>query len=101
MAELTVPLVDLAWQRDRVAAAVDAGFAEVLATTAFVSGPQVSSFEGEYAGYSGSRECVGVGNGTDALELALRATGVGPGDECVLPTNTFIATAEAVCRTGA
>ena len=96
-----VPLIDLGWQRDRIAAEVDAGFAEVLAKTAFVGGPQIAAFEAEYAAYSGVTHCVGLGNGTDALELALRAAGVGPGDECVLPANTFIATAEAVHRTGA
>ena len=50
---------------------------------------------------SASAHCVAVGNGTDAIELALRAAGVGPGDECVLPANTFVATAEAVARAGA
>src|SRR5215472_13522865 len=96
-----VPLVDLGWQRDQIAEDVDKGFAEVLANTAFVGGPQVAQFERDYAAYSGVRQCVGVANGTDALELALRAAGVGPGDECILPANTFIATAEAVDRAGA
>lgn len=96
-----VPLVDLGWQHDQIAEEVDRGFTEVLATTAFIGGPQVAQFEQEYAAYSGVRHCVGVANGTDALELALRAAGVGPGDECVLPANTFIATAEAVHRAGA
>ncbi|MGC1580017.1 MAG: DegT/DnrJ/EryC1/StrS family aminotransferase, partial [Candidatus Acidiferrales bacterium] len=54
-----------------------------------------------YAAFSGVPHCVGTANGTDAIEIALRALGVGPGDECILPTNTFIATAEAVCRVGA
>jgi dTDP-4-amino-4,6-dideoxygalactose transaminase len=97
----TIPLVDLAAQQDQVAAEVALGWAEVLKATAFVGGPQVSAFEKEFAEYSGVRNCVGVANGTDAIELALRALGVGPGDECVLPANTFIATAEAVARTGA
>jgi dTDP-4-amino-4,6-dideoxygalactose transaminase len=96
-----VPLVDLGWQRDQIAEEVDRGFAEVLAKTAFVGGPQVAEFEQEYAAYSGVQHCAGVANGTDALELALRAAGVGPGDECVLPANTFVATAEAVHRAGA
>ncbi|MFK0203963.1 DegT/DnrJ/EryC1/StrS family aminotransferase [Streptomyces lavendulae] len=80
---------------------MEQGFAEVLARTAFIDGPQVARFEEEYAAYSRVRHCVAVGNGTDALELALRANGVGPGDECVLPANSFIATAEAVYRAGA
>jgi dTDP-4-amino-4,6-dideoxygalactose transaminase len=96
-----VPLVDLAAQHDQVADEVALGWAEVLKATAFVGGPQVTAFEAEFAEYSGVRHCVGVANGTDALELALRALGVGPGDECVLPANTFIATAEAVARAGA
>jgi dTDP-4-amino-4,6-dideoxygalactose transaminase len=97
----TVPLVDLAAQHRQVADEVAAGWADVLAQTAFVGGPQVAAFEREYADYLGVPHCVGVGNGTDALEFALRAAGIGPGDECVLPANTFIATAEAVVRCGA
>lgn len=96
-----IPLVDLGAQHAQVAEEVAAGWAEVLARTAFVGGPQVTRFEEEYARYLGVAHCVGVANGTDALELALRALGVGPGDECVVPANTFIATAEAVARTGA
>lgn len=96
-----IPLVDLGWQHAQVADEVAAGWADVLARTAFVGGPAVARFEAEYAAHTGARHCVGVGNGTDAIELALRALGVGPGDECVLPANTFIATAEAVARTGA
>jgi len=96
-----VPLVDLAAQHDQVAEEVALGWAEVLKATAFVGGPQVTAFEAEFAEYSGVRHCIGVANGTDALELALRALGVGPGDECMLPANTFIATAEAVARAGA
>jgi dTDP-4-amino-4,6-dideoxygalactose transaminase len=96
-----VPLVDLAAQHAQVADEVQAGWAEVLARTAFVGGPQVAAFEAEFAAYTGAAHAVAVANGTDAIELALRACGVGPGDECVLPANTFIATAEAVARTGA
>lgn len=96
-----VPFVDLAWQRDRVQHDVQAGFADVLERTAFVGGPDVAAFEQAFADYTRVRHCVGVGNGTDALELALRAAGTRIGDECVLPANTFVATAEAVHRTGA
>jgi dTDP-4-amino-4,6-dideoxygalactose transaminase len=96
-----VPLVDLAAQHRQVAAEVAAGWEQVLARTAFIGGPQVAAFEAEYAAYLGARHVLGVANGTDAIELALRALGIGPGDECVLPANTFIATAEAVARTGA
>lgn len=96
-----VPLVDLAAQHAAIADEVAAGWADVLAHTAFVNGPQVAAFEAELAAYTGVAHCVGVGSGTDAVELALRALGVGPGDECVVPANTFVATAEAVARTGA
>jgi dTDP-4-amino-4,6-dideoxygalactose transaminase len=95
-----VPLVDLGWQRDEVAAEVEVGFADVLARTAFVGGPHVAAFEEAFAAYCGVRACVGVANGTDALELALRARGLEPGAECILPANTFVATAEAVVRAG-
>jgi dTDP-4-amino-4,6-dideoxygalactose transaminase len=96
-----VPLVDLAAQHRAVADEVAEGWREVLARCAFIGGPQVAAFEREYAEFIGTRHCVGMANGTDAIEIALRAIGVGAGDECILPANTFIATAEAVCRTGA
>jgi dTDP-4-amino-4,6-dideoxygalactose transaminase len=96
-----VPLVDLGWQRDQVAAEVAAGWERVLASTAFVGGPDVAAFEREFAAYSGRRHCIGMANGTDALELALRAAGVEAGERVALPANTFVATAEAVVRAGA
>lgn len=96
-----IPPVDLSIQHAEVADEVAEGWAAVLAKTAFVGGPQVASFEEAYASYSGVSHCVGVANGTDALELALRAVDAGPGDECIVPANSFIATAEAVARTGA
>jgi dTDP-4-amino-4,6-dideoxygalactose transaminase len=96
-----IPLVDLAAQHAVVADEIARGWADVLARTAYIDGPQVAAFEREYAAFSAARHCVGVANGTDAIEIALRSLGVGPGDECILPANTFIATAEAVCRAGA
>jgi dTDP-4-amino-4,6-dideoxygalactose transaminase len=96
-----IPLVDLRLQHAQVAGEVEAGWARVLADTAYVLGAEVAAFEREFAGYCGARHCVGVANGTDALELALRAAGVGAGDEVILPANTFIASAEAVLRAGA
>ncbi|WP_134765937.1 DegT/DnrJ/EryC1/StrS family aminotransferase [Nocardioides sp. 1609] len=96
-----IPLVDLVSQQAEVAAEVRAGLDDVLADCAFVGGPVVGAFEREYAAYVGAEHCVGVANGTDALELALRAVGVGRDDEVVLPANTFVATAEAVSRLGA
>ena len=64
-------------------------------------GPDVESFEQEFARFSSVAHCIGVANGTDALELALRARGIGVGDEVIVPANTYIATAEAVMSTGA
>ncbi|MPQ99434.1 aminotransferase class I/II-fold pyridoxal phosphate-dependent enzyme [Modestobacter sp. I12A-02628] len=98
---MPVPLVDLGIQRDRIADEVAEGLARVLATTAFIGGPDVTAFEEEFAAFSGRAHCVGLGNGTDALEFALRAAGIGPGDGVALPANTFVATAEAVLRAGA
>lgn len=96
-----IPFVDLSAQQAAVAEEVAQGWQQVLARTAFVNGPEVAAFEQEFAAFSETRHCVGVANGTDAIEIALRALGVGPGDECILPANTFVATAEAVCRAGA
>jgi dTDP-4-amino-4,6-dideoxygalactose transaminase len=96
-----IPLVDLAAAHAEVADEVETGFKRILAETAFIGGAEVAAFEQEYAEFNGLPHCVGVANGTDALELALRAVGVGPGSEVILPANTFIATAEAVARAGA
>jgi dTDP-4-amino-4,6-dideoxygalactose transaminase len=96
-----IPLVDLDLQHTEIAEEVREGWDALLASKAFVLGPQVAEFEEAFARYSGVSHCAGVANGTDALELALRALGVGPGDEVVLPANTFIATALAVARAGA
>ncbi len=97
----TIPLVDLSLQHSRIADEVAAGFAEVLDAGDYVGGKAVAAFEQEYADFVGARACVGVANGTDALEMALRAVGVTAGDEVLVPGNSFIATAEAVVRLGA
>ena len=96
-----IPLVDLAIQHSQIADEVNEGFQRVMAEGSYVLGPEVAAFEREFAEFCGVAHCVGVANGTDALEIALRAAGVGSGDEVVLPANTFIATAGAVARTGA
>jgi dTDP-4-amino-4,6-dideoxygalactose transaminase len=98
---MNIPLVDLAAQQIEIDAEMRAGLDEVFATTAFIGGKAVSEFELAYADATDVAHCVGVANGTDALELALRAAGVTSGGEVILPANTFIATAEAVSRTGA
>jgi dTDP-4-amino-4,6-dideoxygalactose transaminase len=98
---MRIPLVDLGAQQAEITAEVRAGLDEVFATTAFLGGPAVGRFEQAYARMTGVAHCVGVANGTDALELALRAVGVEAGGEVVIPANTFIATAEAASRIGA
>lgn len=98
---MDIPLVDLSLQHREIEAEVRAGWEEVLASGAFILGPPVRAFEEAFAAFSGVEHCIGVGNGTDALELALRAVGIAPGDEVILPANTFVASALAVVRTGA
>lgn len=96
-----VPLVDLAPTLHEVADEIRAGLGEVLATTAFIGGRAVTEFEQAYAAFVGASHCVGVANGTDAVELSLRAVDVRPGGEVIVPANTFVATAEAAARIGA
>ena len=96
-----IPLVDLRAAHAEVTGEIDINMQRILADTAFVNGPEVSAFEQEYAAFVGLQHCIGVANGTDAIELALRAAGVSTGAQVVLPANTFVATAEAVVRAGA
>ncbi|HWI31346.1 MAG TPA: DegT/DnrJ/EryC1/StrS family aminotransferase [Microbacterium sp.] len=98
---MKVPFLDLAAQQAEVADEVLPVWETQLASAGFIGGPEVDAFEREYADYIGVSHVVGVSNGTDALELAYRAVGVGPGDEIIMPANTFIATAEAASRIGA
>jgi dTDP-4-amino-4,6-dideoxygalactose transaminase len=96
-----IPFLDLGPMTGEVAADIVDGWAEVLRSNRFVGGPVVERFEQAWAEYCGTTHAIGVANGTDALHLALRALGVGHGDEVVLPANTFVATAEAVVLAGA
>ena len=98
---MSVGFVDLAAQHREIADEVEPKVLDILRRGAFVGGPAVQAFEESFAEYCGVRHCVGVANGTDALELALRAVGVRPGGEVIMPANTFIATAEAASRIGA
>ncbi|GAA2775432.1 MULTISPECIES: DegT/DnrJ/EryC1/StrS family aminotransferase [Kitasatospora] len=95
-----IPLVDLHAAHAEIAEEVREGFDRVLASGAYIKGPDVTAFEREYAAFSGVRHAVGTANGTDALELALRALDLPAGGGVVLPANTFVATAEAVVRAG-
>ncbi|MBX0299459.1 DegT/DnrJ/EryC1/StrS family aminotransferase [Cryobacterium sp. 1639] len=98
---MTVPFLNVAAQQAEIADEVLPVWQAQFASAAFIGGPEVSAFEREYAAYIGVPHCVGVANGTDAVEIALRAVGIRPGDEVIIPVNTFIATAEAVTRIGA
>ncbi len=98
---MSVPLFDsstpLAFLHDELRAAV----ARVLDSQRYILGPEVEAFESEFASYCGAAHAVGVANGTEAITIALRAMGVGPGDEVVVPSFTFYASAEAIPATGA
>jgi dTDP-4-amino-4,6-dideoxygalactose transaminase len=97
----SVSFLDLGAMHAEARAALDHAWDDVIATSAFIGGPHLDRFEAEWAAYCGTRHCVGVANGTDALTLILAALDVGPGDEVVVPANTFIATAMAVTAVGA
>jgi dTDP-4-amino-4,6-dideoxygalactose transaminase len=94
-------MVDLKIQYHQLKSEIDSALFDVLENTAFILGPNVRSFEEEAADYLGVKYAVGCASGTDALHLALRASGIGPGDEVVTTAFTFIATAEAIHYVGA
>jgi len=96
-----IPFVDLKTQFQKHRAEFLQAIEQVLQSAAFILGPEVSSFEKEFAGFIGSRFAVGLASGTDAVHLALRAAGVGPGDEVITATNTFYATTAAIELAGA
>ncbi|HEX7097883.1 MAG TPA: DegT/DnrJ/EryC1/StrS family aminotransferase [Acidimicrobiia bacterium] len=98
---MKIPLVDLSRQHAQIAAKVAEDVLGVMERSEFILGPAVAEFEDRFARYCGVAHCIGVGNGTEAIELALRALGVSAGDEVVVPANTFIATALAAVRLGA
>jgi dTDP-3-amino-3,4,6-trideoxy-alpha-D-glucose transaminase len=95
-----VPFLDLRPSHEPLKAAVVEEIADVIDSGAFTNGRQVGAFEEAFAAYCGVRNCVGVASGLDALRLGLLAAGLRPGDEVILPANTFVATAEAVTQAG-
>jgi dTDP-4-amino-4,6-dideoxygalactose transaminase len=97
----SVPMVDLKAQYARIRAEIDAAVGRVVAGTQFIGGEECGLLEEEFARYCSAAHACGVANGTDALTLAMRAFGVGPGDEVVTVANTFIATGEAIFLNGA
>ncbi|MCE5198281.1 DegT/DnrJ/EryC1/StrS family aminotransferase [bacterium] len=96
-----VPLIDLKIQHRSIASEVEAAIKKVCDNTAFILSDEMKQFEEEFASYCGAKHGVGVANGTEALFLALKALNIGQGDEVIVPSNTFIATAAAVSHTGA
>ena len=96
-----VPFVDLQAQYRSIKSEIDAAIQRVLDTSAFILGREVEAFEREFAEYVGAKFCVGVSNGTAAIQLALTACGVGAGDEVIVPANTFFASAEAISTANA
>lgn len=101
MHAVKIPFVDLEAQYHSIAEEVDSAIADVLSNADFILGEAVNAFEDDFAQYCGVRFAVGVDCGTSAIELALRACDIGPGDEVITAANTFIATAFAVSYTGA
>jgi dTDP-4-amino-4,6-dideoxygalactose transaminase len=98
---MNVPFVDLKAQYASIKTDIDAGIAEVIAKTAFIGGSYAKAFEEAFAKFCSVKYCVGVGNGTDALTIALRALEIGAGDEVITAANSFIATSEAITNAGA
>lgn len=97
----TIPLLDLKAQYGQLRDEINSAIQEVLDSAAFAGGPFVKKFEDEFAAFCASPEAVGVGNGTDALWLALLGLGIKPGDEVITVPNTFMATVEAILLCGA
>ncbi len=97
---MNVPILDLGRVRQRIATQLDERWRRILDQTSFILGPEVKEFESAFAAYLGVEACVGLANGTDALVIGLRALGLQPGDEVIVPAFSFFATAEAVALLG-
>jgi dTDP-3-amino-3,4,6-trideoxy-alpha-D-glucose transaminase len=96
-----IPFLDLAAQNQPLRAQIDAAMSAVIDANAFILGPALGAFEKRFAEYCESRTCVGVSSGLEAIQIALQASGIGPGDEVITVPNTFVATVEAIARVGA
>jgi UDP-2-acetamido-2-deoxy-ribo-hexuluronate aminotransferase len=96
-----IDFIDLKAQQARIKDKIDAGIQRVLAHGQYILGPEVAELEEKLAAYTGARHCITVANGTDALQIAQMALGIGPGDEVITPGFTYIATAETVALLGA
>lgn len=101
MHEMKVPFADFSIMHGQLRKELDAAYAAVIDKNIYIQGEECKKFEEEFAAYCGAKYCVGVANGLDALYLILKALGIGAGDEVIVPSNTFIATALAVSYVGA
>lgn len=95
-----VKFLDLALQYETIKPEIDQAIHDVIAQSAFIGGEYLKNFEQEFSGYCGAEFCIGVGNGTDALEIAIEALNLPPSSEIIVPANSFIASSEAVTRQG-
>ncbi len=98
---MNIQLVDLKAQYETIRHDIDAAIKDVVSETAFIGGQRIAKFEDSFARFCGTKNCIGVGNGTDALFIALKTLGIGSGDEVITVANSFIATSEAITQTGA
>ena len=98
---MQVPFLDLGRLHQSIREPLDEAYRRVMDSGWFIMGPELEAFESEFAAYSEVKHCIGVGNGLEALHLLLRAYDIGPGDEVIVPSNTFIATWLAVSQCGA
>src|SRR5579884_480215 len=96
-----IPFLDLQAQYRQIKPAIDAAVARVIDSARFVLGPEVAAFEERFAAYCGVKHCVALNSGTSALHLALLAAGIGPGDEVITVSMTFVATTAAILYCGA
>ena len=101
MPQISIPLIDLSAQYRSIHREIDQAIQRVVASGQFILGPEVEAFEREMASYCGVSDAVAVASGTDALELSLRACGIGPGDEVITTVYSFIAAVEAILAVGA
>ncbi len=98
---MNIPLVDLGAQYKSIKDDLDRAISDVIATSAFIGGRYVADFEKAFADFCSAKHCIAVGNGTDALFIALKTLGIGRDDEVITVANSFIATSEAITMTGA
>lgn len=98
---MNIPFVDLRAQYASIKTEIDIAIHDIIENTAFIGGEALKIFESKFALFCEAKHCIGVGNGTDAICIVLKAMGIGEGDEVVVPANSFIATSEAVTLAGA